>query len=102
MARTAGLDIAQLHGDESPEQCPAGLRVWKAFRVARRIRCRRVAWLPAEALLLDGPAGTLYGGAGATFDWRVATRPRQKIVLAGGLDESNVREAIARRPAVGR
>ncbi len=27
------LDIAQLHGAETPEQHPRGLRVWKAFRV---------------------------------------------------------------------
>src|SRR3977135_1639522 len=26
------LDIAQLHGSETPEKYPRGLRVWKAFR----------------------------------------------------------------------
>jgi phosphoribosylanthranilate isomerase len=48
-----------------------------------------------EALLLDGPAGALYGGAGAVFDWGVARHEGKKIVLAGGLDASNVRQAVA-------
>ena len=32
-AERAGMDVVQLHGSESPEHVPAGLRVWKAFRV---------------------------------------------------------------------
>src|SRR3978361_516275 len=28
-----GRDVAQLHGSETPEQHPAGMRVWKAYRV---------------------------------------------------------------------
>jgi phosphoribosylanthranilate isomerase len=49
---------------------------------------------PAVALLLDGPAGDLYGGAGKSFDWRLARETDRKIVLAGGLDASNVALAI--------
>ena len=30
IARVAALDVAQLHGDESPAQYPAGIAVWKA------------------------------------------------------------------------
>jgi phosphoribosylanthranilate isomerase len=43
---------------------------------------------PAEALLLDGPAGELFGGAGEDFDWKL--RAPKPIILAGGLDASNV------------
>ena len=50
---------------------------------------------PAEALLLDGPAAELYGGAGQTFDWTLARGARHRIILAGGLDASNVARAIA-------
>ena len=32
-AGQVGLDIAQLHGSEPPEQYPRGIRVWKAIRV---------------------------------------------------------------------
>ena len=51
---------------------------------------------PAEALLLDSAPAGVYGGSGQTFDWqRVAGAPRQ-IILAGGLDATNVRDAIRR------
>ena len=82
-----------MYGDETPADYPAGVRVWKAVRVATGLR--RSPDCPAEALLLDGPAGALYGGSGKTFDWRVAAGAGRKIILAGGLDASNVREAIA-------
>jgi len=49
----------------------------------------------AEALVLDGPAGELYGGAGQTFDWALAQGSARRIVLAGGLDASNVARAVA-------
>jgi len=45
--------------------------------------------------VLDGPAGELYGGAGHTFDWGLAAVVRKRIILAGGLDASNVAAAIA-------
>jgi phosphoribosylanthranilate isomerase len=55
--------------------------------------------LLAEAILLDS-ASHDYGGSGKTFDWKLATRFWQPIILAGGLDASNVGEAIdAARPA---
>lgn len=93
IAREAGLDIVQLHGDELPVAYPGGFRVWKAARVEAGFDLAAWDACPAEALLLDGPAGALYGGAGAAFDWNLA-RGTKKIVLAGGLDASNVRAAI--------
>ncbi|HWQ53652.1 MAG TPA: phosphoribosylanthranilate isomerase [Bryobacteraceae bacterium] len=93
IAREIGLDIVQLHGDETPAAYPAGFRVWKAARVEAGFDLAAWDACPAEALLLDGPAGALYGGAGAAFDWNLA-RGAKKIVLAGGLDASNVRAAI--------
>ena len=54
------------------------------------------AWetCPAEALLLDSPANGVYGGSGHVFDWAKAVGGTRQIILAGGLDESNVRDAI--------
>jgi phosphoribosylanthranilate isomerase len=49
---------------------------------------------PADALLLDGPAAELYGGSGQAFDWRLAARAGKRIVVAGGLDASNVARAV--------
>jgi phosphoribosylanthranilate isomerase len=81
-----GLDIAQLHGTETPDAHPRGLRVWKAFRVTEN----RVPDpdYPAEALLLDGPS------SGNGFDWQLAAQLPRKIIVAGGLDETNVCAAI--------
>jgi phosphoribosylanthranilate isomerase len=95
IARIASLDVAQLHGDETPEDYPAALAVWKAVRVTESFDSSRYDGWPAEALLLDGPAAELYGGAGKSFDWRLAGVSSRRIILAGGLDASNVAEAIA-------
>jgi phosphoribosylanthranilate isomerase len=80
--RTAKLDIAQVYGDEAP----ASLRVWKAFRLAgapASIDCAG-----AEAVLLDGLAN------GQCFDWALARDFAGKVIVAGGLDASNVADAI--------
>ena len=45
--------------------------------------------MPVEAILLDGPAN------GIPFDWKQGPWIRgAKVIVAGGLDASNVAEAI--------
>jgi phosphoribosylanthranilate isomerase len=95
IGRLVRLDVAQLHGDENPAGYPAGLAVWKAARVTAGFDLSAFDDSPAEALVLDGPAGQLYGGSGQTFDWSVAAVVRKRIILAGGLDGSNVARAVA-------
>lgn len=85
------LDVVQLHGETA---WPAGIRVWKAVPVDSEFRAEDLERYDAEAFVLDAPAGALYGGTGRTFDWRRVAGLRRKIVLAGGLDAGNVREAI--------
>jgi phosphoribosylanthranilate isomerase len=46
-----------------------------------------------EAFVLDAPTEA-YGGSGRVFDWSKARETGRKIVLAGGLDQSNVAMAI--------
>lgn len=87
----AGLDIAQLHGNETA--APEGVRVWKAFRVNNEFRLEDIEAFPAEAFLLDTPT-ELYGGSGHTFDWSRARGASRRILLAGGLDADNVETAI--------
>jgi phosphoribosylanthranilate isomerase len=94
IARAAALDVAQLHGEETVDDYPA-LAVWKAVRVGPGFDISGYDDCPAEALLLDGPACELYGGAGKTFDWNLAGVAVRRVILAGGLDDSNVAEAIA-------
>lgn len=94
LARCLGLDVVQLHGDETPADYPQGLRVWKAARVGGAFRISDIDQDPAEAVLLDSPANGGYGGSGKTFDWSVAAGSTKKIIIAGGLDAGNVRQAI--------
>jgi phosphoribosylanthranilate isomerase len=95
IARLAGLDVVQLHGDEAPADYPASVTVWKAVRVAENFDAANFLDCPVEALLLDGPAGATYGGSGKSFPWRVAAACPLRVILAGGLDGSNVAQAIA-------
>ena len=85
-----GLDIAQLHGSETPADYPVDFRVWKAQRVKGEFDASKFEDDPAEALMLDGPA------AGLSFDWSIAAQLRRKVIIAGGLDASNVRDAVER------
>ncbi len=94
VVRIAGLCVAQLHGEEIPSSYPAGVPVWKAAQVCAGFDLAAYDECPAEALLLDGPAGELYGGAGRTFDWTLAGVAARRIIVAGGLDASNVELAI--------
>ncbi len=103
IARIASLDVAQLHGDEEPAGYPTAPRIWKGLRVSGGFDISSCADCPAEALVFDGPAGELYGGAGMTFDWGLVARafspsgarPVPRIILAGGLDAANVARAVA-------
>jgi phosphoribosylanthranilate isomerase len=87
--RTAGLDVVQVYGERSYGR----LRTWRACRVKSSDFT-----LPsddsAEAFLLDGFSPGVYGGSGQTFPWSIARNLKRRIVLAGGLDAGNVREAI--------
>lgn len=90
----AGLDVVQLHGDESPDQLPQGLRVWKAFRAGRGWEPAQIERFNVEAILLDSGSTDLYGGTGRTLPWEQLPRLNVRLILAGGLDPDNVREAI--------
>jgi phosphoribosylanthranilate isomerase len=95
IARIASLDVAQLHGDEASDDYPSLLAVWKGVRVTPGFDLSAYDGYPAEALLLDGPAEELYGGSGKMFDWNLVGVATCRIILAGGLDGSNVAQAIA-------
>ena len=89
----AGLDVAQVVGQADSL---SGLRIWKAIQVDENFRLSNLDQIEAEAILLDTPAGAAHGGTGRTFDWQKAAGPtKAKIILAGGLDATNVRQAIA-------
>ena len=100
IAREVGLDYAQLHGDEGLETVAeirdAGLRVIKALRVRNAGVLAAVERYEADLFLLDAWSAEVRGGTGARFDWELAKslKGRDNIVVSGGLDPENVREAI--------
>lgn len=98
MVHFCSLDLIQLHGDESPEDCrrfPAE-RVIKAVSSGMDCDPETLAAYPVRALLLDHRDAQCYGGTGKTSDWRLARiiRTIRPLILAGGLREDNIQEAI--------
>ena len=89
IALDAGLDVAQLHGTSQAR----GMRVWRAIR-ANESLLSHVNDETVEAVLLDAPSDELYGGTGRSFDWSRAKRHPKQVIIAGGLDATNVRQAI--------
>jgi phosphoribosylanthranilate isomerase len=95
-----GLDLVQLHGDESPGLCHELMPYTiKALRIedASSIQSSLAYQGKVRTLLLDTYAKDKAGGTGSTFDWRLAIKIKElgiPIILAGGLGPSNIDSAI--------
>lgn len=97
------IHMLQFHGDEDKGYCQQFARPYmKAARVKPGVDLVQyaAAFPTAQAVLLDAFVEG-YGGGGQIFDWTLIPPALSKpIVLSGGLDASNVGEAIIRvRPA---
>ena len=93
-----GLDLVQLHGDESPEYCrqfPSSLLI-KAFSPREEGDLRKLSSYPVRAILVDAYDPLRYGGTGKKSDWRLAVKVKEThpLIMAGGLNTDNIREAI--------
>jgi phosphoribosylanthranilate isomerase len=97
IVNSTGLKAAQLHGRESAEttryvkaHVPVVIKAFGSDDPA----LDRADEFGADAILLDSPQP----GSGEVFDWTIAqNRPGDsRVILAGGLDAGNVREAIGR------
>lgn len=99
-------DLLQFHGDESPETCMAyGHRYMRAFRIggpqmdtAENV-LKAVQDYPDAAAWLFDTHSAGYGGSGVAFDHRLlaavqASGHGRPIVLAGGLDDASIGDAI--------
>ena len=95
--RETGIDLAQLHGDETPENCKKITVPWfKAFRVSPSFQPQRIQDYGGETFLLDAYSKTHYGGSGQKIDWELASTVSAmgKLILAGGLAPENVADAV--------
>jgi phosphoribosylanthranilate isomerase len=102
VADALGLSMLQFHGDEGPAFCAeaarrTGCKVMKAVRVRSRADIQALAPFHTDFHLLDSYAPGRRGGTGETFAWEVARAHRGSVpvVLSGGLNASNVGEAIS-------
>lgn len=107
VARVARLDVVQLHGDPTPDVIRdvrhrfAG-QVWAVVRVAGGEIPDALPGLMdlADGIVLDAKVPGQLGGTGTTFDWDVISTvldrapERARLVLAGGLNPSNVAHAV--------
>lgn len=107
------LQVIQLHGHESIEQ--ARQLVDKGYQVLRAVRLPLHGLTPQSIeeavrgwedagcwVLLDADVGAAHGGQGKALDWQVIAQwqagrlaeDSRPVVLAGGLNPTNVTEAI--------
>lgn len=93
------LHVLQFHGDESPDYCESFQRAYiKAIRMRPELDVlAAIDQHPlAAGVLLDAYRPGVPGGTGETFDWqRIPHQTNKPIILAGGLNASNIAEAIA-------
>ena len=88
------INLAQFHGKED-EVYITKLRTLtdkpliQAFQIKSEEDIRRAEKSSAEYILLDSGAGT-----GQTFNWELLKSVERPYFLAGGLDSSNVRDAV--------
>ena len=93
-----GIDVVQLHGDETPEMCVISKRIIKAIKVKSLESLEPLIHFKdrVSAFLLDTYAPDVFGGSGNIFNWDIASDAKQfgRIILAGGLTPDNITEAI--------
>ncbi|PSB92202.1 phosphoribosylanthranilate isomerase [Candidatus Pandoraea novymonadis] len=109
VAQAVPLALLQFHGDETPEQCEvlaaaAGYRPWiRAMRISTQTHCPadliqfEEDYVAAQGILLDALVHQGYGGGGKVFDWSlIPENIAHRVILSGGLNVSNVAEAVVR------
>lgn len=90
-----GLDLVQLHGDETPAFCnhiSSHVKVMKAFHLTKRNE-ENIDWMikPYEEVcdyyLFDTRIAGKYGGSGEKFDWSVLAQNKinKPFFLSGGI-----------------
>jgi phosphoribosylanthranilate isomerase len=96
-----GLSAAQLHGDESPDQCRlisrAGISVIKSFRIRDRASLDAlIHYDAADFVLCDTYDPKQAGGTGRPFDHSLVAGlgNSYRLILAGGLTPENVADAV--------
>ena len=91
------LDYVQLHGDETPEEIyKLKCKTIKAFSALDSNLPKKVIDFDTDYWLFDSANKEERGGTGKTFDWSILSdiSPKEKMILSGGINESNILDAI--------
>ena len=108
ITQRSGIDLVQLHGDESPEFCDdvlnrTGRPVIKGFAADRLPDASRLAeYSTTSYFLFDLQRGADITDEDLERVWNDVSRTRRKgfrVFVAGALNPANVREAIRRTHA---
>lgn len=98
IAQTLNLDVLQFHGDETQDYIDnfKNFTVWKAIRIKDKEDLEKTKEFKVNSFVFDTLTKNEYGGTGKTFNWKVlkGMELNVPIILAGGLNENNVEEAI--------
>ncbi len=92
-----GMQLVQLHGDESPDYTKALNHPYIcAFRVSPIFQPNQISHYHLTHFLLDFYHPNLYGGTGESFNWEIAKETKKfgRLILAGGLRSENVQKAV--------
>lgn len=99
LCREGVIDMVQLHGDEKADyishlKSSVSNPIIKAVRTGTPRDIEDGLALGADYLLLDTYSPIQYGGIGKTFDWSMIPKDLENFFLAGGLNSSNILQAI--------
>ncbi len=97
--REGGIQVLQFHGSESPILCTRFReKAIKAIRIKDAESIREMQMYDVDTFLLDTMVDETKGGTGRTFNWKYAEMAKEhgRIILSGGLNPSNVEEAVRR------
>lgn len=104
-AELYGLDLVQLHGDETPAFCnyiSSQVQVIKAFRITQKNE-QNIDWMikPFEEVcdfyLFDTNRKGAYGGTGEKFDWQIlkGNQINKPFFLSGGIGVGDIEKVKA-------
>jgi len=93
------LDLIQLHGDESADECAAwGVKALRAVRLRSEADLAQLDALRGLRMIVcDAAVPGAYGGTGQRADWALARAAVQRgfrVLLAGGLTPATVADAV--------
>ncbi|MBU0757519.1 MAG: phosphoribosylanthranilate isomerase [Nanoarchaeota archaeon] len=97
IAKYCDLDIVQLHGNENNvyirtiQKAMPNIKIIKALRVNDRLP---LIDFVSDFLLFDTYSEKNIGGSGKSFDHRLLKNVSKPFFLAGGLNQSNISDAI--------